>query len=43
MVVEYRFADGKRDRLPGLAAELVQSGVDVIFTFAPGVHAAREC
>ncbi len=42
LVVEYRFADGKRDRLPDLATELVQSGVDVIFTFASGVSAARK-
>jgi len=30
LVVEWRFADGKLERLPGLAAELVQLKVDVI-------------
>src|SRR5260370_17201038 len=29
---EFRFADGKLDRLPSLAAELVQANVDVIVT-----------
>ena len=29
-VIEYRCADRKRDRLPGLAAELVRTKVDVI-------------
>ena len=31
IVVEYRSAEGKPERLPGLAAELVQLSVDVIF------------
>ena len=30
LVVEWRFADGNNERLPGLAAELVQLNVDVI-------------
>ncbi len=30
LIIEYRHADRKRDRLPGLAAELVQLKVDVI-------------
>src|SRR6266700_2682153 len=30
IVIEYRYAEGKYERLPGLAAELVQMKVDVI-------------
>jgi len=30
IVVEYRFSDGKRDRLSGLAADLIRLNVDVI-------------
>ena len=30
LAVEYRFAEGQEDRLPGLAADLVAKGVDVI-------------
>ena len=32
IVVEYRYAEGKLDRLPALAAELVRLKVDVIVT-----------
>jgi putative tryptophan/tyrosine transport system substrate-binding protein len=34
IVIEYRYADGKLDRLPDLAAELVQLKVDIIVTAA---------
>ena len=30
MVVEYRYAEGKMDRIPSLVAELVQLKVDVL-------------
>jgi putative ABC transport system substrate-binding protein len=32
VVIEYRFADGEMERLPGLAVDLVRLGVDVIVT-----------
>jgi ABC-type uncharacterized transport system substrate-binding protein len=32
IVIEYRFADGEMERMPGLAAELVRLGMDVIVT-----------
>ena len=35
IVVEYRYGDGKFDRLPGLAAELVRLKVDIIVTSGP--------
>ncbi len=37
ILVEYRFADGKADRLPRLAAELVDLKVSVIVTAGPSV------
>ncbi|MGZ8453372.1 MAG: ABC transporter substrate-binding protein [Candidatus Binatia bacterium] len=41
--IESRFADGKSDRLPGLAADLVRLNVDVIVTGVnPGVVAAKQ-
>ncbi len=39
LVLEYRFAEGNRDRLPDLAADLVRTHVDVIF--ATGNRATR--
>ncbi len=35
IAIEWRFADGKADRLPSLAGELVRFKVDVIVTAAP--------
>jgi putative ABC transport system substrate-binding protein len=35
ILVEYRYADGKFDRLPALAAELVRLKVDIIVTAGP--------
>jgi putative ABC transport system substrate-binding protein len=41
--VEYRVAEGKPDRLPGLAAELVHLKVDIIVTAgSPATRAAKE-
>src|SRR2546430_11779942 len=40
LVIEYREAEGKVDRLPALAAELVALKVDIIVA-APGTLAAR--
>src|SRR4030095_9132400 len=37
IVIEWRYADGKFDRLPGLAAELVRLQVDAIVTAGPSV------
>ncbi len=42
-VIEWRFAEGKRERLPQLAAELVRLKVDVILTGGPtSTRAAKE-
>jgi putative ABC transport system substrate-binding protein len=41
-VVEARFADGKSERLPGLAADLVQSRVDVIVATGGPVYSALQ-
>jgi putative ABC transport system substrate-binding protein len=35
IVIEYRYAEGKFDRLPDLAAELVRLKVDVILSTGP--------
>jgi putative ABC transport system substrate-binding protein len=43
IVIEYRYAEGKFDRIPSLAAELVRLKVDVIVTAGPlPTHAAKE-
>jgi putative tryptophan/tyrosine transport system substrate-binding protein len=43
ILLEYRHADEQLDRLPALAAELVQLKPDVIFTYAmPGGRAAKQ-
>ena len=43
LAFEQRFADGNAERLPGLAAELVQSKVDFILTFTTaGTRAAQR-
>ena len=43
ITIEWRFADGSRERLPDLAAELVRLKVDVIFTeTTPAARAATQ-
>ena len=43
IIIEYRWAEGKYERLPGLAAELVQMKVDVILAGGtPAVQAAEQ-
>src|SRR5258705_1808126 len=43
IVIEYRYAEGKADRLPALAAELVRFKVEVIVTGGPvPTRAAKE-
>ena len=43
IVIDYRYAEGKTDRLPELVAELVRLKVDLIVTTTNrGAHAARQ-
>jgi len=42
LTVIHRWADGRLDRLPGLAAELVASDVDVIVALGPAAWAAKR-
>jgi putative ABC transport system substrate-binding protein len=42
IVIEYRYAEGKLERLPDLAAELVRLKVDVIVTTGTGILAAKK-
>src|SRR5258705_10507429 len=42
IIIEYRWAEGKYERLPSLAAELVQMKVDVIVAGATAVQAAKQ-
>ena len=42
IVIEYRYADGKLERLPDLAAELVGLKVDVIVTVPQAILAAQK-
>jgi putative tryptophan/tyrosine transport system substrate-binding protein len=44
IATEYRYAEGKRDRLPELAAELVRLKVDIILAAGgdPGIRAAKN-
>ena len=40
--IEYRYTDGKGERLPDLAAELVRLKVDIIVTIGPGATLAAK-
>ena len=43
VVIEYRYAEGDIRRLPALAAELIELGVDVIVARSPpAIHAAQQ-
>ena len=42
IAIEYRFAEGRPERLPGLAAELVRLKVDVIVTAGPPAPEAAK-
>jgi putative ABC transport system substrate-binding protein len=43
VAIEYRWAEGQYDRLPAMAAELVERKVDLIAAFGPPVaHAAKN-
>jgi putative tryptophan/tyrosine transport system substrate-binding protein len=43
IVIEYRYAEGKLDRLSELAAELVSLKVELIVTSGPASRAAKKC
>jgi len=43
VTLEYRFAEGRHERLPDLAREIVQLNVGLILTFGtPATHAAKQ-
>jgi len=43
IVIDYRYAEGKQDRIPSLVAELVQLNVDILVApLLPAVRAAKE-
>jgi putative ABC transport system substrate-binding protein len=42
IVIEYRYAEGKLERLPDLAAELIRLKVDVVVTTSSGILAAKK-
>jgi putative ABC transport system substrate-binding protein len=43
IIIHYRWAEGRYDRLPELAAELVKLGIDVLITHStPGALAAKQ-
>jgi putative ABC transport system substrate-binding protein len=43
IVIEYRWSEGKYDRLPDLTAELVHLGIDILVTYGtPATRAAKQ-
>src|SRR5712692_10612347 len=42
VTIEYRWAEGQRDRLADLAADLVRSGVDVVLALGPASARAAK-
>ena len=43
ILIDYRYAEGKADRIPSLVAELVQLKVDVLVVGSPGaVQEAKQ-
>ena len=43
ILVEYRYAEGNRDRIPSLVAELVQLKVDILVSpNSPAILAAKQ-
>jgi len=42
IVIEYRWADGRYDRLPALAAELIRLQPDVLVTSGPGLRVLKD-
>src|SRR6516164_3234889 len=42
LVIDYRFAENRYERLPELAADLVRRQVDVIFANGPAAGAAKQ-
>ena len=43
ILIEYRYLEGKRDRIPSLVAELVELKVDVLVASTPpAIRAAKE-
>jgi putative ABC transport system substrate-binding protein len=42
IAIEYRWAEERYERLPGLAAELIRLNVDVIVAWGPAIQAARH-
>jgi putative ABC transport system substrate-binding protein len=42
IAIEFRWAEGKYDRFPGLAAELVRLKVNLIVAFGSAIHPAKQ-